>query len=423
MTEEDQMSDESFGEWVHEDLSATYYIEREGWAPERAARVADRLQQGRPAAERLRTVVFFGSKETAFTVEGPYVFVSRRLLERCRTDAACAWILAHEIAHHDLGHVTRIPEWMVRYVKHRGAWVVAALAQTIAHRVLGPEREAEADQHAVDLCLRAGYHPDDFLGAFDAAEALIRDVGSEEAIYGPDCALWDELDGRSSLLGRFRVWKWERVNGYYPFRERRRRVEEYLSGLPWSELNLRREVVATESPAEKRDPWRLSSEQRGLFTSPPSVPQTMAFRPILEVRSRRWRASPAPRDQVIFLAVEDDADRMLARIAWRPGESFAVSAGAAIAAVHRRWWRGQDGDFYVVETNGSFMAVIANLPEGPWRPDITALTCLRPTNDDDQRALPWRNLGYASSEELEAMRTGNVVIVEECHVDVVRDSS
>jgi hypothetical protein len=240
----------SFGEWLLDDLSATYYIETEGRAPERAARVAERLQRDRAPADRLRVVVFFGSKETAFTVEGPHVFISRRLLERCRTDAACAWIIAHEIAHHDLGHVARVPDWMVRYVRHRGAWVAATLAQVIAHRLLGPEREAAADLHAVDLCLRAGHHPHDFLGAFDAIEALVRDVGTHEAIYGPDIALWDELDGRSSLLGRLRVWMWERAHGYYALRERRRRVEEYLASPPWSELGLSREVTAADAQAD-----------------------------------------------------------------------------------------------------------------------------------------------------------------------------
>jgi hypothetical protein len=415
----DQPLDDSFGAWVLEDLSEDYYIERNGWAPERAERVADRLQRDRPPEERLRVVVFFGSKETAFTVQGPYLFLSRRLLERCRTDAACAWILAHEIAHHDLDHVARVPDWMVRYVRHRGAWVLAALAQVAAHRILGPEREAEADRHAVDLCLRAGYHPVDFLGAFDAIETLVRDIGNEDAIYGPDFALLDELDGRSSLLGRLRVWQWERSYGYYPFRERRRRVEAYLDTLTWRTLGLERETVQPDDvPDGVPDPWKLPPAERGLFTSLPSVPPGEALQPTLRIGSLCWKCGLAPREQVILIRVDDDANRMLARLTRRFGEDFAERVAVAVPGVFRRWWRGHDGEFYMVQVEGGTAAVVARLPHGPWRPDITELTCLRP-DKGGRRILPWYNLGYASVAELEAMRTGDAVAVAKQDVEVL----
>src|SRR5690606_39973684 len=80
----------SFGEWLLDDLSATYYGETEGRAPERAARVAERLQRDRAPADRLREVVFFGTKEAAITDEGPHVFISGRRREPWREDAACA---------------------------------------------------------------------------------------------------------------------------------------------------------------------------------------------------------------------------------------------------------------------------------------------------------------------------------------------
>lgn len=418
-----RMTPNSFGEWALEDLSESYYIEREGWAPERAARVADRLQEDRPLDARLRVIVFFGNKETAFTTQGPFVFLSRRLLERCRTDAACAWIIAHEIAHHDLGHVGLVPDWMLRYVKRHGAWIAAALAQSVAHRILGPEREAEADRHAVDLCLRARYHPHDFLEALDAMEALIRDVGSQEAIYGPDFALLDELDDRTSVLSRLRVWQWQRSYGYFPLRERRSRIEAYLNGLALSELDLQRESRASKTADRAQDPWKLSPEERGLFTSPPSAPQPGGLEQIVRIGSGAWIATPAPHSQVILFSTEDRANRMLSRITHSPGVSFGEAAAAAIPAVHRRWWRGPDDTFYVVHTDHERTAVVARLPEGPWKPDMTAITCLWPSTEHVERALPWRNLAHASLEELEAMRNGDVVIAAEQDVELVEKTS
>jgi hypothetical protein len=413
---------QSFGEWILQDLSSAYYIEKTGWAPERAERAADRLQRDRLPKNRLRVVVFFGSKETAFTAQGPYIFMSRRLLERCRTDAACAWIIAHEIAHHDLDHLARVPDWMLRYAKHRGAWVFATLAQGLAHRVYGPEREVAADRYAVDLCLRAGYHPVDFMGAFDAMEGLVRDVGSQEAIYGPDCALLAELDPRSSVLNRLRIWKWERDYGYYPLRERKGHVEQYLNNVAWADLDLEREVGSV-APESEQDPWKLSSEQRGLFTSPPSAPPGKTFRPTIRIGSKCWVGSPAPKGQVILFGVDDDSDRMLANVHRHPGETFAQSMAAAVGEVHRRWWRGDDENFYLVQTDEERMAVLAMLPEGPWKPDITGLTCLRLPEGIQGNILPWRNLGHASREELEAMRNGETVVAEERQVEVVEGSS
>ena len=43
----------SFGEWLHEQMHEAVQFETETWALDRARRVQERLQAGRPESERL----------------------------------------------------------------------------------------------------------------------------------------------------------------------------------------------------------------------------------------------------------------------------------------------------------------------------------------------------------------------------------
>jgi hypothetical protein len=52
------------------------------------------------------------------------IWLSPPTIERCRSDDPVAFALAHEIAHHDLGHLTRASRW----VDSTFAYMPAALA-------------------------------------------------------------------------------------------------------------------------------------------------------------------------------------------------------------------------------------------------------------------------------------------------------
>lgn len=198
------------GAFLHRILTEGFCHEREPWALEQARSVAERLQAGRPPEERLHVEVLWTAEVNAFTAPGRWVYLSRRLMERCLYEDAVAMVVAHEIAHHDLGHLDGVSPllWMAR------------------QRLHGPEDEAQADAHGFNLCLAAGYDPWRALHLFDVLEAHALDVGARSAVFGPekviDAALADEPEWKIELLR----WVHTRRTGYLPLRERKAALAE-----------------------------------------------------------------------------------------------------------------------------------------------------------------------------------------------------
>ena len=96
---------QSFGEWLHREMHEAVSFEDAAWAIDRARRVEDRLQAGRATSDRLFVEIPWMEEATAFTGPGRYIYFTRRLYELCPTDEQVAFVIGHEIAHHDLGHV------------------------------------------------------------------------------------------------------------------------------------------------------------------------------------------------------------------------------------------------------------------------------------------------------------------------------
>lgn len=220
-------ADLEFGDWLYRELTADVHREETGWAPERVERVAARLQADRAEEVRLVPIVLWIRVFTAFTTVGRYIYVGRRLLERCADDESAAFLVAHEIAHHDLGHLSA-PDWLPEGVRKRGGRIMASLYASMAHRVHGPERECAADRHALDLCVRAGYDPVKCLELFGVLERYAAEVGDEDMIHGPDADSDDELAPDASWGTRARIWLWQRSRGYLPIRDRHGALVRYL---------------------------------------------------------------------------------------------------------------------------------------------------------------------------------------------------
>jgi hypothetical protein len=223
----------SFGDWLLAEMSANVHFEEEAWALERADRIVRRLaphrregQGGRP----LRVLIPWLRAPIAFTLPGPYIFFSRRLYERCPDDETTAFVIAHETAHHDLGHITRVPSWMPRLVERRGGALAVATVRAIERRLYGPERECEADEYALALCMAAGYAPHKCLWFFQIIESLALDARDYSMVYGPDPDSDAELAPEAPKLTRARIWAWQRMRGYLPIQDRRARLERWLEG-------------------------------------------------------------------------------------------------------------------------------------------------------------------------------------------------
>ncbi|MDB4960215.1 MAG: hypothetical protein JWP01_214 [Myxococcales bacterium] len=174
-------------------------VENSGWAFERVERVTSLLAQTFPGAQRFETLVLWSADHGAFTAPGRTIYISRRLLERLPDDAAAAFVIAHEIAHHRLGHVpSSITAWSQLPLK------LALLL--LSKLITGPERERDADLLGIEMCVDAGYDPERCILALEIVDQVFLDYGDVAGSLGPD-------DGASR-------WWWSRGRGYFSMRER-----------------------------------------------------------------------------------------------------------------------------------------------------------------------------------------------------------
>jgi hypothetical protein len=218
----------SFGEWLHREMVEAVVIEDEPWAIERIRRVELRLQAGRPESERLVVEIPWLEEPTAFTAPGRYIYFSRPLYEVCATDEQVAFVVAHEIAHHDLGHVALFRGWTDTIVRLPGAALFALFFHGLERLVYGPQRECEADRHGLDLCLAAGYDGGRCLEFFDILQQRALDMGDLDAVYGPDVGADDGLDPNARWTTKARIWAWQKSRGYPAIRDRRQMLRKHL---------------------------------------------------------------------------------------------------------------------------------------------------------------------------------------------------
>lgn len=94
-----------FGEWLHAEVASAVFLEQRGFIPDKVRRVSAQLQRDRHESSRFVVEIPWIRAFTAFTAPGRYIYFGRRLLERCPNDEEVAFVIAHEIAHHDLGHL------------------------------------------------------------------------------------------------------------------------------------------------------------------------------------------------------------------------------------------------------------------------------------------------------------------------------
>lgn len=174
-------------------IEEAFVVERTGWAGERVRRVTERLQLGVPAAQRLETLVVWLDDHNAFTAQGRTVYISRRLLERLPDDDAAAFVIAHELAHHRLGHLPALPaSWLgvarLLLVRLETAWVAT------------PAREIDADLLAIEMCIDAGYNSARCIGALEYLVNASLDYGDVDGVLGAE----DQASRRShpALAGR-----------------------------------------------------------------------------------------------------------------------------------------------------------------------------------------------------------------------------
>jgi hypothetical protein len=218
---------ESFGEWLHSRIHEAVHFETEAWALDRVQRVEDRLQSGRPQSQHLIVEIPWMEIVTAFTCPGRYIYFSRSLYQLCSTDAEVAMVIAHEMAHHDLGHVSLFAGWASKLIHFPGAMLFAYAFLSLEKYLYGPQKESDADRHGLDLCIQAGYNAQDCLALFDVLEQYASDIENSDIIYGPNLSE-DEKGEHASWKTKLDIWAWEHKHGYLPIFDRRQILLKYL---------------------------------------------------------------------------------------------------------------------------------------------------------------------------------------------------
>lgn len=188
------------GDWLMRELSTSYYLEVEPWATERAARVVQQLDPhrcGGRGGRPMEVVIPWITPLLAFTAPGRFIFVERRLY--------------------------------------------------------GPERECQADEYALDLCVSAGYDPQRCLAFFRIMENHALDCGDSAMVFGPDEQSDAELAPDAPWLTKARIWAWQRTYGYLPLRDRRARLQQHLESRSAADAG---RSLPPEVPPRSRRPGR-----------------------------------------------------------------------------------------------------------------------------------------------------------------------
>lgn len=208
-------------EWLRATLLDAYGPFSETWAREQVERINRRLHAVRRGLPELAIEILWITEVSAFTAPGRYIYLSRRLQERCASDEPVAFVLAHEMAHHDLRHLDLFEGWTARLPRVGGSRLIAAAFRQIERRVYGPEQELEADARALEVCLAAGYDGNRCLQLFDILESDALDRRDLDGVFGPEEDDEPPTDTVDEWIQRARRWTWQRFRGYLPIRERK----------------------------------------------------------------------------------------------------------------------------------------------------------------------------------------------------------
>jgi Zn-dependent protease with chaperone function len=180
------------GERVHHLLMRANALVTRDFSHAAVDRAMVALNAARAPLPPMIAEVLWMQEPTAFTLFGRYIYISRRLIERCRSDAPVAFALAHEMAHHDLGHVRAAESWVVRALTMAPFRLAAFLLIAFSRWIHSRTHEIEADAYALEICRRAGFDMKKCLECFDILSWYMLDHHDVDGVYGSQVEL--ELD-------------------------------------------------------------------------------------------------------------------------------------------------------------------------------------------------------------------------------------
>jgi predicted Zn-dependent protease len=180
------------GERLHSLLVQAYGLKGRDFAHEAVARTMAVLNAAREPRPPMIGEVLWMSPPTAFTLPGQYCYISRTFVEHCASDAPVAFALAHEIGHHDLGHLRPAERWAVAAVEQVPLRLAALLLYKLPNWIYNRDMELAADAYAIKLCRKAGFDPRKCLECFSILSRYLLDNHDIDGVYGTNEEL--ELD-------------------------------------------------------------------------------------------------------------------------------------------------------------------------------------------------------------------------------------
>jgi predicted Zn-dependent protease len=212
-----QDAEDAFGEAFWLELRQEVPFDRSGEAWALVQRAAARVQARFSPRRRFLVEVPWVGTVPAFTVAGRRVYVSRHFVDRFPHEAGIAFAIAHEVAHHELGHVYRWTTWVRRarcILPDEGGLTAGVLAGALEAYLSRPDWELEADRVALRSCTRAGYGAEECIRVLEALETLALERRDIDGVFGPEGD-----DGRP--ISGLERWLWRRERRYPSLRFRR----------------------------------------------------------------------------------------------------------------------------------------------------------------------------------------------------------
>ena len=212
------------GERVHSIFLDQLGLSRD-FSHERVGRAMTALNAARAPLAPMVAEVIWLSPPTAFTLPGPYIYITRRFIERCRSDDPVAFALAHEIAHHDLGHLKRAERWIDSTFAHIPAALAVLALEKMTGWLYSRDNELAADAYALDLCRKAGFDPERCLKCFDILAWYLLDNHDLDGVYGTDEEIERDPDRALNPFSRIcldlRLWRARHRRSHPSIHERR----------------------------------------------------------------------------------------------------------------------------------------------------------------------------------------------------------
>ena len=226
VSEQESSSKRDPSERLHSIFIEEYGLANRDFSHDRVERAMAALNKVRAPLPPMQGEVLWLSPPIAFTLPGRYVYITSRFIERCITDAPVAFALAHEMAHHDLGHLGHADRWITGGFAQAPRLILVLTVELLAVWLYSRKNEAAADALALDLFHKAGFDLKQCLKCFDILSLYALDMHNLDEVYGTDEEI--ELDPGldtnpiSRIYTGWRVWRARHRRSHPSIHERRR---------------------------------------------------------------------------------------------------------------------------------------------------------------------------------------------------------